>query len=51
MTGDLVNKAGDAAQIGEYRRIAAKLDRAIPLYNIPGNHDLGELSNRIVLAR
>ena len=39
--GDLVNKAGDARQIAEYRRIAARLDRRIPLYNVPGNHDVG----------
>ena len=40
VTGDLVNKPGDAAQIAEYRRIAAKLDRSIPLYNVAGNHDV-----------
>jgi len=40
ITGDLVNKAGDAAQIAEFHRIAAKLDRTIPLYNVPGNHDV-----------
>ena len=40
VTGDLVNKAGDAAQIAEYRRVAAKLDKAIPLYNVAGNHDV-----------
>ncbi len=39
VTGDLVNKAGDPAQTAEYLRIAAKLDRSIPLYNLPGNHD------------
>lgn len=39
VTGDLVNKAGDPAFIAEYKRIAAKLDRSIPLYNVPGNHD------------
>ena len=39
VTGDLVNKAGDTAQIAEYKRIAAKLDRSIPLYSVPGNHD------------
>lgn len=39
--GDLVNRAGDAAQIAEYKRIAAKLDRSIPLYSLPGNHDVG----------
>jgi 3',5'-cyclic AMP phosphodiesterase CpdA len=40
VTGDLVNKAGDPAQIAEYKRIAAKLDRSIPLYNVAGNHDV-----------
>ena len=40
VTGDLVNKAGDAAQIAEYKRIAAKLDKAIPLYHVAGNHDV-----------
>jgi 3',5'-cyclic AMP phosphodiesterase CpdA len=39
--GDLVNKPGDRAQIEEYRRISAKLDRSIRLYHISGNHDVG----------
>lgn len=38
--GDLTHRAGDAAQIAEYHRIAAALDRSIPLYSVPGNHDL-----------
>ena len=41
VTGDLTNRQGDSAQIAEYRRIASGLDRSIPLYNVPGNHDLG----------
>jgi len=41
VTGDLVNKAGDAAQIAEFKRIAAKIDSAIPVYNVAGNHDVG----------
>ena len=40
VTGDLVNKAGDAAQIAEYRRIAARLHPSIPIYNVAGNHDV-----------
>ncbi|MDO8538857.1 MAG: metallophosphoesterase [Opitutaceae bacterium] len=40
ITGDLVNKPGDPAQIAEYRRIVAKIDRSIPVYNIAGNHDI-----------
>lgn len=41
ITGDLVNKAGDARQIAEFHRIAARLDPGIPLYNVAGNHDVG----------
>ncbi len=41
VTGDLVNRPGDAVQIAEYKRIAAMLDHSIPLYNVPGNHDVG----------
>lgn len=40
ITGDLVNKGGDAAQIAEFTRVAAKLDRSIPVYNVAGNHDV-----------
>lgn len=41
ITGDLVNKPGDAAQIAEYRRIKAKVKPSIPVYDMPGNHDIG----------
>ena len=41
VTGDLVNRSGDAAQIAEYKRIAALLHPSITLYNVPGNHDVG----------
>src|SRR6476646_11699326 len=41
VTGDLINQAGNAAQAAEYLRIAGKLDPAIRLFNVPGNHDVG----------
>src|SRR5262245_10998873 len=40
ITGDLTHRQGDSAQIAEFHRIAARLDRAIPLYNVAGNHDV-----------
>lgn len=40
ITGDLVHKPGDAAQIAAYRRIAGQIDAAIPVYHIAGNHDV-----------
>lgn len=39
--GDLVNKPGDQAQIREFFRISGKIDRLIPVYYVPGNHDVG----------
>ena len=41
VTGDLTNKAGDAAQIAEYHRIVKKLDPKVRLFAVPGNHDVG----------
>lgn len=41
VTGDLVNRTGDAAQIKEYKRILAEVDPTIPVYNVAGNHDVG----------
>ncbi len=41
ITGDLVNKTGDQAQIREYKRIKAEIDPSIALYEVAGNHDVG----------
>jgi serine/threonine-protein phosphatase CPPED1 len=41
MSGDLVNKPGDKAQIEEYLRITHNHDQGIPLYSVAGNHDVG----------
>ena len=38
--GDLVNRAGDSREIQEYKRIMTGLNPKIPLYNVPGNHDV-----------
>jgi len=40
ITGDLINEAGNTAQAAEYKRITAKIDPKIPLYAMPGNHDV-----------
>lgn len=50
VTGDLVNKVDDEAQWAEYRRITAKLDRSIPLYNVVGNHDIADPPTAEALA-
>jgi 3',5'-cyclic AMP phosphodiesterase CpdA len=41
VTGDLVNRAGDPGQVSEYLRISKKILPSIPIYHLPGNHDVG----------
>ena len=40
ITGDLINKPGDPAQLAEYDRIRKKILPTIPVYEMPGNHDI-----------
>jgi serine/threonine-protein phosphatase CPPED1 len=51
VTGDLINKPGDAAQSAEYHRIAAKLAPGIRLFSVPGNHDVDNEPTKESLAR
>ena len=39
--GDLVNKAGDPAQVKEFLRISRTVDPSVPVYFVAGNHDAG----------
>jgi 3',5'-cyclic AMP phosphodiesterase CpdA len=41
VTGDLINKAADPAEASAYAGACSRLDRSIPLYNVAGNHDVG----------
>jgi serine/threonine-protein phosphatase CPPED1 len=50
ITGDLVNKPGDVAQIAEFHRIAAKVDKAITVYNVVGNHDIENIPTPASIA-
>jgi 3',5'-cyclic AMP phosphodiesterase CpdA len=51
VTGDLVNAAGDAAQIAEFKRVAGGLDPSIRLFLMPGNHDVGNEPTKESLAK
>jgi 3',5'-cyclic AMP phosphodiesterase CpdA len=48
--GDLTNRTGDEAEIEAYKKMLQELDPAIPVYNVPGNHDVGNLPTRSTLA-
>lgn len=51
VTGDLTNRAHDEPQSAEYLRIVGKLDPSIPLYQLPGNHDVGNEPSSDAIAR
>jgi 3',5'-cyclic AMP phosphodiesterase CpdA len=50
ITGDLVNRSGDSQQIAEYKRVLQKVDPGIPVYSVPGNHDLGNVPTPSAIA-
>ena len=41
VSGDMLNKPGDAAQIREYQRIMTRVAPNIRVYPLVGNHDIG----------
>jgi 3',5'-cyclic AMP phosphodiesterase CpdA len=48
--GDLTNRTGDEDEITAYKAILQKLDSTIPVYNVAGNHDVGNLPTASTLA-
>jgi serine/threonine-protein phosphatase CPPED1 len=48
--GDLVNKEGDPDQIREFLRITRNIDSSIPVYLLPGNHDVEAVPTKESLA-
>ena len=41
ITDDLVHDRNNLAQVDEYKRLTALIDKKIPVYEVPGNHDVG----------
>lgn len=48
--GDLVNRSGDRPELAEYKRILKELDPSIPVYNVAGNHDVGNIPTAALLS-
>jgi len=46
ITGDFVHNPNSLAQIQEFKRITAKINPKIPVYYLPGNHDLGQTPDK-----
>jgi serine/threonine-protein phosphatase CPPED1 len=49
--GDLVENAGNVREIYEYFRIVSKIDPDIPVYNVPGNHDVENTPTKSLLEQ
>lgn len=45
ITGDFVNNRTDSNQIKSFLKIKALINKRIPVYLIPGNHDVGQKPN------
>lgn len=43
ITGDFVHDPNDENQINEFKKITGKIASDIPVYLIPGNHDVGQV--------
>lgn len=51
ITGDFVNDPENELQLNEFKRITAKINSHIPVYYIPGNHDIGQVPTKNSLKR
>ena len=45
VTGDLINTATSSTQTATYKSYAVGINPLIPIYTLPGNHDISEPSN------
>ena len=43
VSGDLTNKTADSLQVVTFRQLISKISPSIPIYLVPGNHDVGNL--------
>jgi serine/threonine-protein phosphatase CPPED1 len=50
VSGDMLNRPGDTAQIREYQRIMSRVATNIPVYPVVGNHDIGNAPSPADLA-
>lgn len=48
--GDLTDRTGDEAEIAAYKQMLRKLDPTIAVYNVAGNHDVGNLPTPSTVA-
>lgn len=42
VTGDMINSSGNEEQLAAYKRLIARIREDIPVFHLPGNHDIGK---------
>lgn len=45
VTGDMVNRADDPEQLAAYRQLIGEVREDIPVFHLPGNHDIGKYTD------
>jgi Icc-related predicted phosphoesterase len=51
ITGDFVHDQNSESQINEFKRITAQIHPEIPVYYVPGNHDIGQTPDKQSLKK
>lgn len=46
VTGDMINTVGKPGELAEFTRIVGTIDKSIPVWFIPGNHDIPKIEKR-----
>jgi len=50
VTGDLTNPTGNVEKMEEIKRMLAQVKKEIPVYYVPGNHDVGQTASDGLIA-
>jgi serine/threonine-protein phosphatase CPPED1 len=51
ITGDMVHNQNSQEQIDEFKRLVSKINKEIPVYLTPGNHDVGKIPDKQSLKK
>lgn len=51
ITGDFVHDPNDEDQISEFKKLTGTIDPGIPVFMIPGNHDVGQVPDKASLKK
>ena len=50
VTGDMTDNSTNKAQLAAYRKVIDRVSKGIPVYHLPGNHDVGSACSKAKVA-